>query len=289
MINPGILPTGFYGDAAFHSKKSHRIELPTEERDTPGETNKRKIFSSIMDFVGARKFNKLQVQPFFTGIEEKEIEAVEIALEIFAQESGYEYNAFTLLPVDQLMYKLHIKCSEIQKGLNLAQNQPLKSLASARDAIEHDYEFAYSSIGCDYHNEIDFPNFCCLSKVQRWGFSIARNCLDHRFRIIPGGHCPPNYCDRTSDRNFLPVRPILSSVIEDYHSVQAQSTVTDSTDTESTANDEDNCSVQGSSTWVKKFLSGCPLNSKLSSLSLNESTSFFCTDVDAAESTDTDL
>lgn len=51
-------------------------------------------------------------------------------------------------------------------------------------------DFRYSDIGCGTHIADDNSTNCCLSKVQRWGFSFAKYCLDERFDMISGKHYP---------------------------------------------------------------------------------------------------
>jgi hypothetical protein len=269
MINPGLLPLGFASEATQISRKTHRIDLPNENSE--GESDYGNILKMIMDFIGAKEFQKSKMPPLYTGLSTEEIDGAMLTLDILAQENDYEFNAFQVFPIDSLFYKLQHKCIELQTLLKIKPNKPLSSQVFAKSCLQTDDDYEYSPIGCEYHNEIDTPNHCCLSKVKRWGYCIAKYCIDTRFEIIPGRHCPDSYgfCDKKitlqdSEPNFgflrlrtknfpKPAKPSKQNVPSkpsvDLSKKFSKMTLT--TANLSAAN------TGRSHNWLSKFLAGC--------------------------------
>lgn len=216
MINPGSIPFGFANESLQHSRKTHRIDIPNDSSD---ESNYTAILESILEFIGARDLKKDKIPPIFTGLLPDEVLATILTLDFLCDVAGYDASPFTVYPVDLFFFKLQRKCIEIQKSLSIAQSSPLASIIFARNCLERDDAFYYSSIGCKYHNEIDNPNTCCLSKVKRWGYTIAKHCFDDRFEPISGAHCPDDYCKLNG-----PIEKMqsLSSVTEDFRSLRVR-------------------------------------------------------------------
>lgn len=145
-----------------------------------------------MEFVGAKEYSSKAIPIFYSGYSNDELNGVRLALEQFAVQKGYDYNAFRVFPIELLLFKLQKKCIEIQRQLNLDSCDSLGSQVFAKRCLEND-EYAYSEIGCEWHNTDDFSERCCLSKVKRWAYVFVKYCIDSRFRLVPGQHFPETY------------------------------------------------------------------------------------------------
>jgi hypothetical protein len=190
MINPGDLPVGYANDAKLHAEETHRRPLPSTSLD--GERILSKIFDKIMEFMAVSKYSSDAIPPIYAGLSEDDIEAAKLTLESLALEKGYDFNAFRVYPIEVLLFKLQKKCIQIQKSLYLEPNDRLGSVTLAKLSFEND-EYAYSGIGCKWHNEDDFSERCCLSKVKRWVFIITKHCIDKRFPLQSGQHYPETH------------------------------------------------------------------------------------------------
>lgn len=255
MINPGKIPLGFAGDVIRISETTHRIPPPNEH--TEGETDYKKLFKLIMEFVGATEFDRAKIPPFYAGLNNEEIDSAMITLDIIAQENNFNFNAFSVFPIDMLFYKLQHKCIMVQSQLKIPENFPLSSQVYARHCLETDDDFMFCSIGCEYHNDNDVAYVCCLSKVKRWGYCIAKYCIDNRFEVIPGRHCPETYekmkpksessqSTLANSMGFLKIQAIKS----------AQSNLNNSLSSLKSSTQSMATSTRSNNVWFKKLLEG---------------------------------
>lgn len=192
MIDPGEFPRGYASEIILQSNDTHR-RMPSDMDDGNSEADFTIIFDKIMAFVGAKEYSSKAIPIIYTGFSHDDLDGARLTLEQFAMEKGYDYNAFRVYPIELLLFKLQKKCIQIQKELNLETNESLGSQVFTKQCLEND-EYAYSEIGCQWHNADDYSERCCLSKVKRWAFAFAKYCIDSRFRLLPGQHFPET-CD----------------------------------------------------------------------------------------------
>lgn len=206
MINPGAIPVGNAYDALNHAKETHGRELPNQ--NTEGETDYRKIFDKIMEFL---QIDLNNIPPIFTGLSADDLEAAELTLSLLAREKGYDSNIFRIYPIEMLLFKLQKKCVYIQKSLNIVPNELLSSIVYAKHCLDVD-DFWFTAIGCTWHNDNDIPFRCCFSKVKRWVFTFIKYCIDSRFTLIAGQHFPENYEQVESNYELKSVSSMTDSL-----------------------------------------------------------------------------
>lgn len=273
MINPGPLPLGFASDARLHSLKNHRIELPDEHSE--GETDYTKIFKKILAFVGANEFVKSKIPPLYSGLSDEDFDGILLTLDIMAQESGYDYNAFSVYPIQTLFFKLQHQCVEIQNNLRIEENLPFSSQIFAKNCLEADDDFQFCPIGCDFHNEIDAANACCLSKVKRWGYCIAKYCIDNRIEFIPGRHCPQNFCKAEQIIKLEDSEPSLAPSFKRRPVELMRSTSSLKTTSSVSGNILTAKASSSSNPWLATFLEECDQSLSASALNGTDSDSTF--------------
>lgn len=146
-----------------------------------GEENYEKIFTELVKFLGG--INNLP--PIFIHPDGNELEDVALVLDAITARLATNIT-FRLYPLENLLLKLDMK-------LNAERDLSYKKLASVpavRRELMND-EFQYHDLGCAFHIALDKSSVCCLSKVKRWGYLLAKKCLIQKFdRIIPGKHKP---------------------------------------------------------------------------------------------------
>ncbi len=261
---------GSAADALENSKVFHRRGIPDD--DTEGEKDTKKIFSSILNFLGAKSFTSKEVPPMFTGLTADSFEAAAFALENFAVDSAEEYNAFKLYPIDLFFFLLHKKFIQTKLSLYMEIEKPLHSVPYAKFSFDRFDEFQYNLIGCEFHNEEDFPNLCSLSKVQRWAFVIAKFCADKRYPQTPGQHFPANY---QASEGEISAWSSSSEIWDESKGIRNELTPSSSM----TTNAANNCGLKpsiSSISWIDKFrLKHGIKSAKVESKSSFESTTDF--------------
>lgn len=189
LINPGILPLGTASEAQNHSVKTHRLPVPP---NIEGEKDYAVIFNKIWTFLdgtdGKKKIPPIYVDP---GMKDEDIKAAEMTLEKIVREGGGGNNfVFRVYPLEHLLFRLHKKFIEAKNAKQGTSLKPFSSVFMAKDVMGRD-EFMYSDIGCNFHRAQDASQYCCLSKVKRWGYLISRLCLNSEVdTMINGCHKP---------------------------------------------------------------------------------------------------
>lgn len=180
LIDPGILPLGQAADATMHSKKTHNLPLPP---NATGETDYEVILSNILKFCGCDK-NSLPMFFVEEGFIEDDLNAAVFTWEAIKTKTSNEDMNVRVYPTSYLLHRLYSShCPTKKKNFSLS----LTKETLARD------QYQYSEIGCAFHVQESLSHFCCLSKVQRWGFMFADVCLDPEIdQLIPGQHFPLN-------------------------------------------------------------------------------------------------
>lgn len=182
FINPGELPRGYSADALMHSKKTHKRPLPP---NIEGETDYKIILLKILEFIGCseQKIPPLYVEEDYIS---DDFHAAVLTWEMIKKETSNENIKLRLYPTPYLLLRLF----KISKQDRSFEDKKCTSLAMAKQRMLRD-RYRYSEIGCHFHNSIDSSEYCCLSKVQRWGFIFADQCLDQAIdKFVPGHHYP---------------------------------------------------------------------------------------------------
>lgn len=187
MVNPGKLPLGMAAEASIRANIAHKRDLPPS---CDGESDYKEILSKMLDFmdVDIKSGERVKISPLFVepGHKGEQYKSARMTLDKITTEADEPNLEFRLFQTEYLLQKLHKKCNErFQVGA--------MPIYLARELMLRD-TFMYSSIGCDFHSQLDVSQLCCLSKVQRWAFEIAKLCNEghHNFEMIPGKHFPPS-------------------------------------------------------------------------------------------------
>lgn len=203
LVNPGDLPMGMAAEAKNHSEKTHRRSLPP---NTDGETDYKKIFAQMMNFLGCYEKDQ-KTPPLFveSGMKEENLKVAKLTLKLIAEKVGEDLNCFRVLPIEVLLFKLNKMRAMSNKNFKEYSAKPFNSILIAKEMVARD-DFLYYDIGCDFHREHNISHHCCLAKVRRHGFTISQYCLDDkRDKKIPGRHFPYNHAttdDSASSSNF---------------------------------------------------------------------------------------
>lgn len=185
MVNPGKLPLGMAAEANLRATNLHRREIPPH---CDGETDYSVILNKMLEFMDVdlksnkrAKFPPLFVEP---GRKNEAYKAARLTLDKITSEAGERNLEFRLFQTEYLLEKLHKRCNErfVAGPLSLYMAQELMSRET----------FVYSSIGCEFHNNLDASHLCCLAKVHCWAFEISKICnsCDDSFELIAGKHFP---------------------------------------------------------------------------------------------------
>lgn len=194
QINPGQLPLGSALDAQEKSKNSHKYSLPP---NCEGETCYMKILERMVKFL--HPMEKLPI--FFTDgstINDQASfqETKKVVKKIFFESQEDDILAdIKIFPMDELLYQLQMVTVDCKNRLNGTNEPKFPSVVYAADKFNHDnsIEFCYTS-GCDFHEKEDASKDCCLSKVRRFGYIIAKWCSNPtKYELISGKHYPENY------------------------------------------------------------------------------------------------
>lgn len=189
MVNPGKLPLGSAGPAAALAEKTHKRPLPPK---TDGETDYKIILKKILGFIDRNKSSK-RMPPIFVkpGLVASEIKAAVKTLDKICSEAGEDDIFFRVYPIEELIVRLHKMCTT-------EDSESLKSVVRVEDKMSREC-FTDYDIGCEFHQQLDVNNQCCLAKVKAWGFSIARYCFYEDRDEIPGRHAPINFVDSENE------------------------------------------------------------------------------------------
>lgn len=192
-INPGELPLGAHLDA---STKAEILKYPLPP-NCPGETDYLEILSTIINFL--QPFKHLPV--IFT--EESVLPEVRKIVELIFYESQEDnmLNHLKIYPIEELFLVLRRTVCENHNLLNDSKRKPFSSIAYAKDEFKtSDTSFCYTTASCDYHEEEDALQHCCLSKVRRYGYIIAKWCCNEtRYEMQELAHFPLNH-ERVKDK-----------------------------------------------------------------------------------------
>lgn len=195
-INPGELPLGSTYLAKKHAQETHRYPLPEDDEYSAGETNYIKILVQILDFI--ETLDEFPI--FFTeGNSEihNEVKILENTRKVLAHvcEEAGEFKlakSLKIYSIYELLFFLKKKVVNIKELQLDSADSAFSSVKYAYDKYKAtDSDFAYSTIGCDYHSEQDISKNCCLSKAKRYGYILSKWCCqENKYELKPGCHFP---------------------------------------------------------------------------------------------------
>lgn len=188
-INPGELPMGSLNLAQSVSEKTHRFPLPP---NCEGENNWMSILAKMIRFM--HPFDKLPIL-FTEGNHRdysKPLEETRKTMEKILYESQEDdmLRYLKVYPIEELFFMLQKMCVISKNRLNGTVHTTFPTLLYATEQFNKD-KYRYSTPGCEFHNNEDSAQHCCLSKVRRYCYTISDWCSDgKRFSLIDGQHRP---------------------------------------------------------------------------------------------------
>lgn len=187
-INPGELPLGSALTARERSEKIHKY--PT----TPiceGEKDFMSILEAMMKFLDP--LDKLPI--FFTeGNDKITLQRTVERIFLESQEDSMIAN-IKIYPMEELLYQLQSLTVVIKNRQNGTNEVKFSSIVTAANKFQTDLSiFCHVTKGCEFHKNEDKLEYCCLSKVRRYGYSLVKWCGNiHRYEIIEGKHQPEGF------------------------------------------------------------------------------------------------
>lgn len=98
-----------------------------------------------------------------------------------------------IYPIEELLFKMQRMSVVINNRRNGTNDEQMPSIIYASSAFNDD-NFMYLTKGCDIHKEKDVAQFCCLSKVRRYGYKISQWCInENRSALKEGKHFPHGF------------------------------------------------------------------------------------------------
>lgn len=199
LINPINLPLGLALEANQYSNETHALPIPP---NALGETDFAVVLRKVLEFTGYNKPYKLF--PIFTDA--KEVAVVESVLTQLIKASKTN---FQFLVISLAEFLFHLKRGTEKYGLDICIF-PDKTLAEL--LLKND-EYEYTTgIACEYHEYIENPKFCALSKVCRWAYTISSTCCpDLSIDLIAGCHFPSDQ-EISQVEEFTPPETFLGQI-----------------------------------------------------------------------------
>lgn len=194
-ICPGELPKGAECQAKLKSDESHKFQLPTNDDK---ESDYIKILLSILDILEhdndfADGFPIIFTEGGTKSLPEQKllINSRRSMVKIMEESSEYKIASdLQIYPLSMLVYYLDKVISKAHR-----KDEHFKSIDEAHvnlDFAMHDYEV--TTEGCVFHNELDAKKNCCLSKVRRFCYALAKLFSNPRkYPFIEGKHYPVGY------------------------------------------------------------------------------------------------
>ena len=193
-INPGELPLGSALMSREHSEKTHRYPvIPICE----GERNYMSILEAIMKFL-----DPLDKPPiFFTEGNDRDNKIPlqhtrRITEKIFFESQEDDMiSQIKIYPMEELLYQLQSLTMLIKNRQNGTNDVKFSSLVIAANKFQTDLSsFCHFTKGCEFHTNEDKVEYCCLSKVRCYGYSLVKWCGNiHRYELIEGKHRPEGF------------------------------------------------------------------------------------------------
>lgn len=207
-ICPGMLPSGAECQARLKSMESHRYELPAKGAK---ESDYIQVLLQMIDILENDDQFEEGFPIIFTegntkGLPEQKLLINTQRAMVKIIEKCCEYKLATdikVYPLSMLVYYLD-KVISLEKNLDATGKvQSYQNVAEAHvnfDFAMHDYEV--TTEGCDFHNEIDAKKSCCLSKVRRFSYALAKLFSNpQKYQFVEGRHYPEGYNAFDNDNN----------------------------------------------------------------------------------------
>lgn len=252
MINPEKTPIGYASEVINFSKETHQLSV---EDVMNGENDFAKLFDKVANFIGFTDYTTKAIPPIYTGLATRDIDAVMATLDKMAEAKGYDFNAFRVYPIESLLFKLQKKCITIHQNLKLDMEiiNEIGSIVSAKHSFERD-DFTFCEIGCQWHNEQDKSQYCCLSMVKRWAYTFAKYCVNNRFPLVAGQHYPETY-QRAEEICLTDSESVILS--ESMRRLQIQTTSDSDTERDTASlvtRNSSRISDFSQSSWIKRLI-----------------------------------
>ncbi|BET01684.1 Protein maelstrom [Nesidiocoris tenuis] len=188
IVDAGPLPMGFRGECNEWAKDTHGIYHSS--RDNKTKLNDMVfVYSSIVKFLKkeTNSSGRSMLPPIYTMRDSLNhhysLSAVESCMTFLCNASRSPRNLFRIFKLPNLFHKL-MEIFDPTGAVGF-------TLAVLEGQIQQD-KFGYAEgIACDYHTEIDRTQFCSLSMVKRWMFTITDFvCKRANVAMVAGKHLP---------------------------------------------------------------------------------------------------
>lgn len=181
-----IVTIGYAYTAKANSEKYHRLPPPPNAK---GEKNFGKIYSAILDVVGAQpgeRFDKDDDRRPCVFILHDQGKMIKSVLDQLSEMNWQR--TFDVFDLEYLFFVLKNKV----KSLTDADTGEWPISATSQ-FIEADRYDTTADISCAFHEQEDATRYCALSCVRRWFFLFADHICKHiGITPIPGKHVPKN-------------------------------------------------------------------------------------------------
>lgn len=191
-MNPGELPLGSAFEASEYSRRYHKYPLPPK---CDGEKDYQLVLEKMIQFIHPR--DKLPIffsegntrdNPIPWRVTRKVIEKI-----FYESLEDDLIDDIKIYPLEELFFALQRITTNIKNQLNQTDDPVFPSIVYASHKFNED-GFEYTTKGCDFHEAHDASANCCLSKVRRAGYSIAKWCCNkNKYPTIEGAHYPFEY------------------------------------------------------------------------------------------------
>lgn len=206
-VDPGELPVGCASFLKEHADKTHGYDVPPTSEGAEGDY--KAIFNKISEFLGVAADSKRpRYPPIFVSPKYGDMEDVKLVLETITVEANQNIN-FRVYPMEQLLFQLQKMMLEFRPNHD-PDYQKFPSVDMARDCWRTD-PFSFMPIGCEFHNEGERAEHCCLAKVIRSAGIIAKKLLDPKFDDIEEGRHIPLLYDAKDNDDIISVASRSSS------------------------------------------------------------------------------
>lgn len=196
-INPGELPIGSFRSVIEKSQKTHKYPHPNRQENI-GEKNYINILQSILNFLSPLD----DIPIFFTeGTNPNENDILEstrrVMMKIF-EESG-EFSVAKQLKIysitDLLFYlRNYITRQNKMKDPSCDETKFRSEISADEEFKKQESVLQFVTNGCNHHKTLDVTVDCCLSKVKRFGYVLAKFCSDKtQYPLIQGRHYADGY------------------------------------------------------------------------------------------------
>lgn len=191
-INPGNLPLGSAHEAIEKADKTHKYPMPP---NCEGEQDYMSILEAMMKFL--HPMEKLPV--FFSEGDNRDLklplhETRKIVRKVFYESQEDDMLAdIKIYPMEELLYQLQCMTVTTKNRRNGTNDAKFSSVVYAGDRFNGG-QFSLFTKGCDFHNNQDATQHCCLSKVRHYGYTLVHWCSDAmRYDLIEGKHYPDGF------------------------------------------------------------------------------------------------